>query len=294
MLVEEVIEWLGAPGHVLDATLGGGGHSEALLHHGWRVTAVDRDPDAIRTAGERLAAHAARGEFRAIHSNYAALPDDGERFNGVLLDLGVSSHQFDDDARGFSYRRGSVLDMRMDTSVPGTAAEWLNESDEKELAAAFRTLADEPKARRLAREIIKRRATEPFATSDQFVSAIRTALGAQSGPSDFSRLFQAARVVVNRELEGLQEALPALRDRLHPAGRLAVISYHSGEDRLVKHAFREWSRACTCPPRLPLCACGGTALGEVCTRKAVTAVDAEVALNPRARSARLRVWQRAA
>jgi 16S rRNA (cytosine1402-N4)-methyltransferase len=182
----------------------------------------------------------------------------------------------------------------MDISEPHTAADWLNTASEAELAAAWRGLADEPKARRLAREIVKRRATEPFATSDQLVGAIRTALGGHTGPSDFARIFQAARITINRELDGLAVALPALRDRMAPGGRLAVITYHSGEDRLVKHAFREWSRACTCPPRLPTCVCGGVAAGSLRTRKAVTASEAELSANVRARSARLRVWQRAA
>ncbi|HEY9479849.1 MAG TPA: 16S rRNA (cytosine(1402)-N(4))-methyltransferase, partial [Gemmatimonadaceae bacterium] len=148
-------------------------------------------------------------------------------------------------------------------------------------------------AGRLAREIVRRRATRPFRTSDDLVGAIRATLGPRSGPSEFARLFQAVRIAVNRELDVLAAALPALRGHLVESGVIVVISYHSGEDRLVKHAFREWSTACTCPPRQPLCTCGGRALGETLTRKSVTASVEEIETNPRARSARLRAWRAA-
>jgi len=262
------------------------------------VTAVDRDPDAIAAARARLAEFESAGRFRALLANYAHLDAvqalDDARFDAILLDLGISSHQIDDLGRGFSFREGAPLDMRMGGDAPTDAAHYLNATDERDLARAFREYADEPRAPRLAREITRRRATRPFATSDDFVGAIRGALGPRSGPGDFARLFQAVRIAVNDELSGLSRALPVLRDRLTPGGRLAVIAYHSGEDRLVKHAFREWSTACTCPPRVPFCTCGGVALGALVTRKALDASGEESARNPRARSARLRVWQRAA
>jgi 16S rRNA (cytosine1402-N4)-methyltransferase len=297
-LVGPVVELLGASSLVLDGTLGGGGHSAALLDAGVaRVIAIDRDPDALDAATARLAAAGASGRFTALEGNYAALeelPLGGVRFTGILLDLGISSHQIDDAARGFSFREGAPLDMRMGHDATRSAADLLNEADEGELMTIFREYGDEPRAGRLAREVVRRRGTRPFVISDDYVGAIRGALGSRSGAPDFARLFQAVRIAVNDELAGLERALPVLRDRLAPAGVLAVMAYHSGEDRLVKHAFRAWSEDCICPPRLPVCHCGGGhALGTVLTRRAIVASAAEVAHNPRARSARLRAWRRA-
>jgi 16S rRNA (cytosine1402-N4)-methyltransferase len=281
----------------LDGTLGGGGHSLALLEAGFRVVGTDRDPQALAEASARLRSYLLHGRFRAFLANYADVPEldalASERFDAILLDLGISSHQIDDLARGFSFREGAPLDMRMGTDARADAASFLNETDERELTRVFREYADEPRAPRLAREITRRRATRPFGTSDDLVSAIRGALGPRTGPSDFARLFQGVRIAVNDELPGLARALPALRDRLAPGGRMAVIAYHSGEDRLVKHAFREWSTGCICPPRTPICVCGHAPLGETVTRRVVEASDAERERNARARSARLRVWQRA-
>jgi 16S rRNA (cytosine1402-N4)-methyltransferase len=226
------------------------------------------------------------------------------RFDGVFLDLGVSSHQLDDQARGFSFREGAPLDMRMGSGGAADrapdAATLLQEGDERTLTRIFREYADEPRAHRLARAIVRRREYRPFRTSDDLVDAIRGAFGARTGPADFARLFQAVRIAVNDELGALERALPALRDRLRVWGGsggesvMAVIAYHSGEDRLVKHAFRAWSTACTCPPRQPVCTCGGRALGTTLTRKAVTASGEEISVNARARSARLRAWRSAA
>ena len=297
VLVAEVCDALADCPRVLDGTLGGGGHSESLLQRGHRVVGVDRDATALAIARARLAAFEADGRFVAVQGNHDAIDAvpalDGERFDGILLDLGVSSRQLDDDARGFSFRPGVALDMRMDPAAPMRAADWLNETDDAELARVFKEAGDEPKARRLAREIVHRRERRPFAISDDLVGAIRAVLGPRSGPGDFARLFQAVRIAVNDELEGLARGLAALRERLVPGGVLAVITYHSGEDRLVKHLFREWSTACSCPPRQPMCTCGGVALGALVTRKPVLAGEAEVAANPRARSAHLRVWRRA-
>jgi 16S rRNA (cytosine1402-N4)-methyltransferase len=298
VLLEPVLELLGNAQRVLDCTLGGGGHSAAFVEHGARVTGIDRDPRALTAARERLADAERAGRFRALLGNYADLASaglaDAERFDGILLDLGVSSHQFDDPGRGFTFREGAPLDMRMGEDAAMDAAGLLNTIDEVDLSALLRHFADEPRAARLAREIVRRRARRAFATADDLVDAIRAVLGPRSGPPDFARIFQAVRIAVNDELAGLERALPALRDRLEPDGVLAVISYHSGEDRLVKHAFRAWSQGCTCPPRQPLCTCGGRALGELVTRRAIVAGDAEVQENPRARSAKLRGWRRAA
>jgi 16S rRNA (cytosine1402-N4)-methyltransferase len=298
VLLEPVLTLLGNAETVLDCTLGGGGHSAALVEHGARVTGVDRDPRALAAARERLADAERAGRFRALLGNYANLDAAGlapaERFDGILLDLGVSSHQFDDPGRGFTFREGAPLDMRMGEDAALDAAGLLNTVDEVDLSALLRSFADEPRAARLAREIVRRRERRAFATADDLVDAIRAVLGPRSGPPDFARIFQAVRIAVNDELDGLERALPALRDRLNPDGVLAVISYHSGEDRLVKHAFREWSRACTCPPRQPMCTCGGVAPGEVLTRRAIVADTAEVVDNARARSAKLRAWRRSA
>jgi 16S rRNA (cytosine1402-N4)-methyltransferase len=296
VLAGEVVGLLRNAKSVLDGTLGGGGHSEALLENGVeRVVGVDRDPQALAAARERLEPFERAGRFRAVLANYAdaaELPDvRRERFDGVLLDLGVSSRQLDAPDRGFTFREGAPLDMRMGGEGE-TAASLLNSRDERELASIFKDYGDEPRAGRLAREIVRRRSTQPFETSDDMVRAIRGALGPRTGPADFARLFQALRIAVNDELEGLRRALPALRDHLRLGGTLAVITYHSGEDRLVKHAFREWSAACVCPPRQPVCTCRGHSLGETLTRRAVTPTEAELARNPRSRSAKLRAWRR--
>lgn len=295
VLAGEVVDLLGSAKSVLDGTLGGGGHSAALLEAGIsRVTGVDRDPEALATASTRLERYEREGRFRAVLGNYAdVLETPGlrhERFDGALLDLGVSSRQFDAAERGFTFREGAPLDMRME-SDGATAADLLNSADDRQLHSIFKEYGDEPRSSRLAREVVRRRATAPFATSDDFVRAIRGALGPRTGPADFARLFQALRIAVNDELEGLRRALPALRDRLESGGTLAVITYHSGEDRLVKHAFREWSADCVCPPKQPVCTCRGRALGETLTRRAITPTEAEIARNPRSRSAKLRGWR---
>jgi 16S rRNA (cytosine1402-N4)-methyltransferase len=183
--------------------------------------------------------------------------------------------------------------MRMGNDADTDAAGLLAEEREGELARIFREYGDEPKAGRLAREVVRRREHRPFTTSDDLVNAIRGALGARAGPGDFARIFQAVRIAVNGELRDLERALPALRERLAPGGILAVIAYHSGEDRIVKNVFRDWSTACICPPRQPMCTCRGVALGALVTRKAVVAGEAETARNPRARSAKLRAFRNA-
>jgi 16S rRNA (cytosine1402-N4)-methyltransferase len=314
VLVSEVVAALAGAHRILDGTLGGGGHSAALLDAGAVVDALDRDPQAVRAARERLRGAESAGRFRAFDANFAALDTvsvlRGIRYDGILLDLGVSSHQVDDVTRGFTFRPGALLDMRMARQEfsqhagphPAAleaeggdgldAAGLLNGAPETELATIFRDYADEPRAGRLAREIVRRRASKPFATSDDLVRAIRGAFGPRTGPPEFARLFQGVRIAVNDEIGALTSALPVLRDRLAGGGRLAIIAYHSGEDRVVKHTFRDWSQACHCPPRQLQCTCGGVALGTVVTRRAIIATPAEIERNPRARSAKLRVWRR--
>jgi 16S rRNA (cytosine1402-N4)-methyltransferase len=296
VMVEDVASLLGGGGHVLDGTLGGGGHTRAVLERGVRVTAVDRDPAAIAEARATLTEFLATGRLQLYAANYADLDEvselEGATFGGILLDLGVSSRQLDEAARGFTFRPGAELDMRMDPATPESAASLLARASAVELAWIFREYADERRAMRLARELVRRRdERHPLRTSDDLVNAIRGALGPETGAPDFARLFQALRIAVNDELRGLARALPALRDRLEPNGTFVVIAYHSGEDRIVKDAWREWSSDCVCPPRQPICTCRGAALGETLTRKPLIASEREVARNPRARSARLRAWR---
>jgi 16S rRNA (cytosine1402-N4)-methyltransferase len=294
----EVVELFKGTKEVLDCTLGGGGHSEALLASGASVVAIDRDEAAIEEARKRLAPYEAAGRFLALRGNFAELGSiaqlAGKRFDGILADLGVSSHQIDVEERGFSFRAGALLDMRMDRRSTGTAADLLNTSDEAQLTQIFREYGDEPRARRLAREITRRRSRRPLRVSDDLVDAIRGAFGARTGPGDFARLFQAVRIAVNDELAALEHALPLLRDKLEPGGLMAIIAYHSGEDRLVKHTMREWSLDCICPPKQLQCTCRGKALGKLITKRALTASAEETASNPRARSAHLRAWRKAA
>jgi 16S rRNA (cytosine1402-N4)-methyltransferase len=298
VMVDEILALFAGAEQVLDCTLGGGGHSEALLASGSSVVALDRDEVAISEARKRLAPYEASGRFLAIRGNFGEIDRieelAGRDFDAILADLGVSSHQVDADDRGFSFRPGALLDMRMDRRSTTTAAELLNTLDEADLSHIFRDFGDEPRANRLAREIVRRRDRRLMHISDDLVDAIRGAFGPRMGPGDFARLFQAVRIAVNDELTILENALPALRDRLRPGGRLAVIAYHSGEDRLVKHTMREWSRSCICPPKQLQCTCRGKALGELITKRAITASPEETAVNPRSRSARLRAWQSAA
>ena len=272
----------------VDGTVGAGGHAALLLAAGADVLGIDADPAAVAAARARLDAAHTRllqgrfGDPDVLAAAAAFRPDL------VLLDLGVSSYQLDAAARGFSFRPGVPLDMRMDPAREITGADVLNGAPEAELGALFRDYADERRARALARAVVRRRRHGPFATSDDLVNAVREVLGPRSGPSDFARIFQAVRMAVNDERAQLERALPALRDALVPGGALAVITYHSGEDRIVKHTFRAWARACECPPEQPVCTCRGRPLGRV-LRPAVPA-PAEVAENFRARSARLRVF----
>jgi 16S rRNA (cytosine1402-N4)-methyltransferase len=297
VLSAAVRAWADGSTRVVDATLGGGGHAAILLGLGAQVLGIDRDPDAISAARRTLgtgrieylegsfAAPAALAAIKAFH------PDR------ILLDLGVSSHQIDTMERGFTFRPGAPLDMRMEgrgmrEGGRGIAArDVLNSWPEERLTLVFSEYGDERRARALAREVIRRRLREPFVISDDFVNAIRAVLGPRSGPSDFARLFQSLRIAVNDEIASLECALPLLRDALAPGGRLGVITYHSGEDRIVKHTFREWGRDCICPPRQPVCTCRGQALGRVLTKKPVVPAPAEIADNPRARSAQFRAFE---
>lgn len=300
VMVEEVMEMLRPErgGLYLDGTLGGGGHAQALLERGKdaRLIGVDRDPDALAEAGKRLERFGDR--VRLVRSTFAEAVEAagvGEgTLDGVLLDLGISSHQIDEAARGFTFRPGAPLDMRMAGAGADepSAADLLNELDEAELAEVFWRYGEERRSRMLARVVLEMRERKPFETSDDLLEAIGRAMP-RSDAADRARIFQALRIAVNGEIEQLETALTKFRDTLAPGGVFAILSYHSLEDRLVKNAFRDWSRACTCPPGLPVCRCGGVPRGETLARKALTALPGEIERNVRARSARLRGWRHA-
>jgi 16S rRNA (cytosine1402-N4)-methyltransferase len=230
-----------------------------------------------------------------VNANFAeAAESDPRALSGALLDLGVSSHQLDEAERGFSFRPGTALDMRM-AAVSGapTAADLLNDWPASDLADVFYRYGEERRSRGLASAVVRRRAERPFRTSDDLNEVLDRFYGPRITVQDRARIYQALRIAVNDELEVLERALVALRDRLESAGVFVVLSYHSLEDRIVKDAFREWSRDCICPPELPVCRCRGAALGRTLTRKPVMAGEDEVAENTRARSARLRAWKKA-
>jgi 16S rRNA (cytosine1402-N4)-methyltransferase len=296
VLSAAVRAWAEGSARAVDATLGGGGHAALLQGLGVRVLGIDRDPEAIAAARDRLGTDGIEyleGSFAAPQALAAIASFHPDR---ILLDLGVSSHQIDTEERGFTFRPGARLDMRMEGAGSRgqgavMARDILNSWPVERLTTVFTDYADERRGRALAKEIVRRRLREPFIISDDFVNAIRAVLGPRSGPSDFARLFQALRIAVNDELDSLEAALPRLRDALEPGGRLGVITYHSGEDRIVKHAFREWSRDCVCPPRQPVCTCRGRALGRVLTKKPIVPEPIEISANPRARSAQFRVFE---
>lgn len=287
-----------AGGMFVDATLGLGGHAERLLDTvpQARVIGIDQDTDAIRLAEQRLARFGER--FRVFHANFAEIKEvlhaaQIEEVDGVIADLGVSSLQFDTGERGFSFRFDAPLDMRMNqTSDDPTAAELLASLDEEEIARIIYEYGEERMSRRIARRIVwKREIGEPVETTRQLAETVEKAVGRTHGKDKIhpaTRTFQALRIAVNHELEVLEGFLHEAIDILKPKGRLAVITFHSLEDRLVKQTFQKLSGKCSCPPRLPQCVCGARRLIEILTRKPVVASEAETAENPRARSAKLR------
>jgi len=300
VMPDEVLRWLRPEcgGVFLDATVGGAGHAIRLLETGSavRVIGIDQDAEAIEAAKRRLASAGERVKLIRANFRDVARPEFAAEMDGLagaLMDLGVSSHQIDTQKRGFSFRPGTPLRMRMDERARDTrsAAELLNRADERELGRVFRD-GEERRWRTLSREVVRRRKIRPFSTSDDLVAALSAVLGRSAQEKQKARLFQALRIAVNDELSALSEGLEGIRGRLAPGGRLAVLSYHSLEDRLVKDAFRNWSADCRCPPGLPECRCRGQSLGRTLTRRPSRPSAEEVARNPRARSARLRVWEK--
>lgn len=299
VLLNECIEALAIrpDGIYLDGTAGGGGHSSAIaarLTTG-RLIALDQDPDAIAAAGERLKglpAQLVQANFRETKAVLERLGIPG--IHGALLDLGVSSHQLDDAARGFSYLEDAPLDMRMSQSGP-TAADLVNTASREELCRILRDYGEEPYAWNIAGRIVARREAQPITTTLQLADVIAGALPPavrrkHKNPS--RRAFQALRIAVNGELDALSEGLDAIFDCLVPGGRLAVITFHSLEDRLVKQRFAAWATACTCPPEYPVCVCGGKAKAKLVNRKPIKATEAEQQANRRSRSAMLRVAEK--
>jgi 16S rRNA (cytosine1402-N4)-methyltransferase len=290
VLLDAVLAAAEGARRAVDATLGDGGHAAALLERGMHVLGIDRDPEALAISRARLGTDRIQYLLAPYASPMALAAAHQFSPEFILLDLGVSSRQLDQEARGFTFRPGAPLDMRMGAGGQ-SAADMLNTAPEEDLEAVFREYGDERRAHRLASEIVRRRGRQPFATSDDLVNAIRATLGAKAGPPEFARLFQAVRMAVNDEAPQLEEALCGFRDALKPGGRLSIITYHSGEDRRVKQSFRDWAQSCVCPPGFPVCVCRGRALGRLETRKPVLPDADEVAANPRARSAKLRTFR---
>jgi 16S rRNA (cytosine1402-N4)-methyltransferase len=299
VLAEEVVSLLDVrPGEtVVDATFGAGGHASLLaarLRGDGKLIAIDRDPTVAPfferfRRGTPVKARLHHGEFSDILTRLA---ENGVRADAVLLDLGVSSMQIDRPDRGFSYAVDAPLDMRMDPASELTASEVVNEASERDLTDIFRRFGEERYARPIARAIVARRRSERFERTGDLVEVVKAAIPA---PARFGeghpakRIFQALRIEVNDELGALERALPAALEMLRPGGRLAVISFHSLEDRIVKQFLRRQEQGCTCPPDFPVCVCGSQPTMRATPRRAVRPSAAEVARNPRAQSARLRV-----
>jgi 16S rRNA (cytosine1402-N4)-methyltransferase len=307
VLVDEVIEMLAPVSGSLhiDATLGAGGHTERILEAAspeGRVLGVDADPAAINRVEDRLRARFGerlvlrQGNFRDLAR---IAPEAGfGAVDGALFDLGLSSYQLADRDRGFGFRAGGPLDMRFDTSRGVPAAELLASLDATELTALFRRYGEEPKAGRIARAIVEARRTAPVTTAEELAALVE-----RVAPPDprrrrrihpATRVFQALRIAVNEELDALQAGLTAALDLLRPGGRLVVLSYHSLEDRIVKRFIQAERRGCVCPPQLPVCVCGRNPRLRLVTNPSLTPSAAEIAANPRARSARLRAAERLA
>jgi len=302
VLLGETVELLSAgPGKViLDGTLGGGGHAEALLEAGARVIGLDQDPAALAAALGRLAKSAS--SFTAVHANFrdapAVLGQLGlEEVDGALVDLGVSSPQLDEPGRGFSFRGGGPLDMRMDPTRGRPLSERLSEWDDRALSQIIATLGEERFSWPIARKIHRAHADGQLQDTSQLADLVAQSIPRKAWPKNIhpaTRTFQALRIAVNDELGALAEWLANLPRILARGGRAAAISFHSLEDRLVKQGFAKLATGCICPPQLPVCACGRSASWRVLTKKSVQAGDEELVQNPRSRSARLRAVERLA
>ena len=298
VLLNEVLEYLepAEGGVYADGTLGGGGHSLEILKRIGNGTlyGIDRDEEAIAAAGERLKGFSG---FHALHGNFHDVKDliGNVRLDGGLLDLGVSSYQLDNAGRGFSYHENAPLDMRMDTSAGMTAADWLNTVTETELTRTLYDYGDEKWSARIAKVLCERRKEHPLCTTMDLVAVVDAAIPKAVRRKDDGhparRTFQAVRIAVNDELAPLEKALEDWVELLAPGGRLCVITFHSIEDRIVKHTFRRLQAPCVCPPKAPICTCGKIPVGKASS--AIRPTREETEQNPRAHSATLRVFEKA-
>lgn len=284
-------------GTYLDGTAGGGGHSAVIagrLQSG-RLYALDQDPDALKAAGEKLAglpATVLEGNFRGAPAILAA--QGVTALDGALLDLGVSSHQLDTEARGFSYHGDAPLDMRMSQSGP-TAADLVNSESRERLAKILKDYGEEPSAWQIAGRIVRERDEAPIETTGRLADIIARSLPPavrRKSKNPSRRSFQALRIAVNGEMDALEEGLAGIFELLKPGGRFAVITFHSLEDRLVKQTFKAWTVACTCPPEFPVCVCGGVARGRLVGKNPVLPSAQELEENRRSRSAKLRIIEK--
>ncbi|MDD2270891.1 MAG: 16S rRNA (cytosine(1402)-N(4))-methyltransferase RsmH [Desulfuromonadaceae bacterium] len=302
VLPNEVIQYLALKpaGVYLDGTLGGAGHATLILENAPAATliGIDRDQEALAAAGERLAGYGERA--RLVQGDFA---DVAEHLNtlgiaaldGFILDLGVSSHQLDTRERGFSFQQDAPLDMRMDTGSGETAADLVNKLPEPELERILAEYGEERWAKRIASFIVKERAESPIATTFRLVDIIKGAVPKAKWDERIhpaTRTFQALRIAVNTELESLERGMRDALDLLKPGGRGVIISFHSLEDRIVKHIFREYAEGCTCPRQMPVCVCGKQPRVKILTGRPVSATEAETNDNPRARSAKLRAVEK--
>ncbi len=301
VLLNEVIEGLNIrpDGIYADGTLGGAGHSSEILKRlsdKGRLIGIDQDAEAIEAATDRIG----RDErVSIVRNNYSELPAvlqelHIDKVDGILLDIGVSSHQLDTADRGFSYKSDAPLDMRMDQRQRITAADIINGYEEKELARVIREYGEEKFAQNIAKHIVQARAEKPIETTFELNEIIKISIPArmrQDGhPS--KRTFQAIRIECNRELEVLRDSIDAMIDILNPGGRLAIITFHSLEDRIVKNAFRNAENPCICPPNFPKCVCGRVSRGRTVNKKPITATEEELRDNSRSKSAKLRIFER--
>ncbi|QSO49826.1 16S rRNA (cytosine(1402)-N(4))-methyltransferase RsmH [Alicyclobacillus mengziensis] len=288
-------------GIYVDCTVGGGGHTERLLQLSSPdgvVIGLDQDENALVHARERLAQHGTR--LRLIHENFRRIAEVVSELrvgpvDGVVFDLGVSSPQFDVAERGFSYKADAKLDMRMDQTHGITAAEMVNGFEESRLVRVFFEYGEEKFSKSIARAIVRERAKEPIVTTGRLADIIRSAIPAparRTGPHPARRVFQALRIAVNDELGALDEALDGAFQVLSSGGRLAVITFHSLEDKIVKHRFVDWCKGCECPPEFPVCVCGKKPRAMLVSRKAITPSEVELSRNQRSRSAKLRIVEK--
>ena len=303
VLLEETIEGLRVKpdGIYVDGTLGGAGHAREVcqrLSAKGRSIGIDQDQDAIVAASERLAAY--KDRVTIIRSNYCYMVDELKNLgihqvDGIVLDLGVSSYQLDNEERGFTYRADAPLDMRMDQRQSRTAADIINGYEEKELYRIIRDYGEDKFAKNIAKHIVAARQEKPVRTTGELTEIIRRAIPMKiqaAGGHPAKRTFQAVRIELNRELDVLRESLDGMIDMLGDGGRICVITFHSLEDRIVKTIFRKNENPCTCPPDFPVCVCGKKSKGKVITRKPILPGEQELEENSRSKSAKLRIFER--